>query len=47
MTRQIPLSEACEFIDKVIGQDASQQRFVENRMSTMLEPTPLLPNVGR
>ncbi len=31
----------------VWARDTSQQRFVENRMSTTLEPTPLLPNIGR
>jgi hypothetical protein len=31
----------------VWAQDISQQRFVENRISTKLEPTPLLPNIGR
>jgi hypothetical protein len=31
----------------VWAQDTSQQCFVENRMSTNLEPTPLLPNIGR
>lgn len=28
-------------------QDASQERFVEDTMSTRLEPTPLLPNINR
>jgi hypothetical protein len=27
--------------------DTSQERFIDNRMSTMLEATPLLPNIGR
>jgi hypothetical protein len=27
--------------------DASQERFIDNKMSTELEPTPLLPNIGR
>jgi hypothetical protein len=31
----------------VWAQDVSQQRFVENRMSTKLEPLPLFPNIGR
>ena len=31
----------------VWAQDRSQERFIENRMSTKLEPTPLLPNIGR
>jgi hypothetical protein len=31
----------------VWAQDASQERFVEDRMSTNLEPTPLLPNIDR
>jgi hypothetical protein len=31
----------------VWAQDISQQRFVENRISTKLEPTPLFPNIGR
>ena len=30
----------------VWARDTSQQRFVENRMSTTLEPKPLLPNIG-
>jgi Protein of unknown function (DUF4238) len=31
----------------VWAQDASQERFITNRMSTKLEPTPLFPNIGR
>ena len=31
----------------VWAQDCSQERFIENRMSTKLEPTPLMPNIGR
>jgi hypothetical protein len=31
----------------VWAQDASQERFIANRMSTALEPTPLYPNIGR
>ncbi len=31
----------------VWAQDNSQQRFIENRMSTKLEPTPLLPGIDR
>jgi hypothetical protein len=31
----------------VWAQDTSQQHFIENRMSTNLEPTPLFPNIGR
>jgi hypothetical protein len=31
----------------VWAQDRSQERFVENRMSTKPEPTPLLPNIDR
>ncbi len=31
----------------VWAQDESQERFISNRMSTKLEPTPLLPNIGR
>jgi hypothetical protein len=31
----------------VWAQDASQERFIANRMSTALEPTPLFPNIGR
>jgi hypothetical protein len=31
----------------VWAQDRSQERFIENRISTKLEPTPLLPNIGR
>jgi hypothetical protein len=29
------------------GQDASQKRFVEDMMSTKMEPIPLLPNIDR
>jgi hypothetical protein len=31
----------------VWAQDVSQERFVEDKMSTKLEPTPLLPNIDR
>jgi hypothetical protein len=31
----------------VWAQDASQERFIVNRMSTKREPTPLFPNIGR
>jgi hypothetical protein len=31
----------------VWAQDTSQERFISNKMSTKLEPTPLLPNIGR
>jgi len=31
----------------VWASDMSQERFIGNKMSTRLEPTPLLPNIGR
>jgi hypothetical protein len=31
----------------VWAEDTSQQHFIENTMSTKLEPTPLLPNIDR
>jgi hypothetical protein len=31
----------------VWAHDASQERFIANHISTKLEPTPLLPNIGR
>jgi hypothetical protein len=31
----------------VWAQDTSQERFINNKMSTKLEPKPLLPNIGR
>jgi hypothetical protein len=31
----------------VWAQDESQERFIDNKMSTKMEPTPLLPNIAR
>jgi hypothetical protein len=55
LRRASPRKLACDVNTYVVSrarrlvwaQDRSQERFIENRMSTKLEPTPLLPNIDR
>jgi hypothetical protein len=55
LRRANPGKLACDANTFVVGrarrfvwaQDTSQERFIANRMSTKMEPTPLLPNIGR